>query len=308
MLSFIVGHVIHSSFRCRYDGNPKLRYQTAEEAGCKSEPFSFYSGEHLLRGEKLYIGDTASCKKALIFFHGAGAGHTAYTLEMSYFAKKGYLVYGYDNTGCMWSEGKEVGDLAKSIEDVHAFFEFLKDDKDYHGQPLFALGHSWGGVGVLHCLHPEIPVCKCVALAGACSLVDIYSSINGGVPNWMRKPIAAYLKRKYGKAAVDDIKLFEKTEKPFLYIYGDKDELILNAKLDQTMLGYSKSNPAVSIQCVKNMGHNCYWTKKTEEYIQNLMGKKNYGSLECDPSVRFFPDNIEDEPAIMNSIFDFFER
>ena len=306
MLSFVFGKVIHNSFRIRYDGNPKLRYMDAEIAGRKSKPFSFYSNGNLLRGEKLYVGDIASCKTALIFFHGAGAGHTAYTMEMSYFAKKGYLVYGYDNTGCMWSEGKEVGDLAHSILDVDAFFEYLKTDEDYRGQRLFAIGHSWGGVAVAHCLKQDIPVEKCVALAGVCSLPDLYAS-QAKVPAWTKGPIGAYLKRRYGKDILNDITLLKDTKKPFLYVYGELDRLILDAKINEIISQYSSQNPNVSVKEVKNMGHNCYWTKKTESYIEDLMGKKAYRGLDCDPRIHFNTDMIQDDPALMNSLFDFFD-
>ncbi len=308
MLSFIVGKAIHSNFALRYDGNPKLRYETAEEAGCNSKPFSFYSGKNLLRGEKLYVGDIAKCQKALVFFHGIGAGHTAYTLELSFFAKKGYLVYAFDNTGCMWSEGKEVGDLAQSVGDVNAFFTYLKQDKDFHGQPLFALGHSWGGVSVLHCLNEDIPVLKCVSLSGATPLVDFYTSAEKKMPDWLKKPIAAYLKRKYGKAVVEDINLLTTTKKPFLYLYGDQDDLVLRSSSHLTIGKYAKTNSCVEIRPIKGKRHNSYWTEKTELYIQELVGKKKYTSLKCDPSVEFSLDFIKDDPAVMNYIFDFYER
>ena len=42
--------------------------------------------------------NSVAYKAALIFFHGIGAGHSAYESEIRYFAHKGYLVYAYDNS------------------------------------------------------------------------------------------------------------------------------------------------------------------------------------------------------------------
>ena len=70
----------------RYDGNPNLRYFQAEDfEGLKAEPVSFGSGDATLRGYIYsYDGDA---KGAVIFSHGFGAGHRAYTTEIDALAR-----------------------------------------------------------------------------------------------------------------------------------------------------------------------------------------------------------------------------
>ena len=305
MISFFTNRIIGKSFNVRYDGHPKLRYESADEYGCSAKKFSFYSGKNLLRGEKVYFGDLSSCKKALVFFHGAGGGHTAYEKEIAYFARHGYLVYAYDNTGCMDSEGRVVGDLAQSVSDAKAFFDYLKEDRDIKGMPLYALGHSWGGLATIYCLKEEVPVKKCVSLAGIADLATIYGFV-AKMPGWLQKPIRRGIRRCFGKDAAYPLELLANAKKPFKYYYGNKDRLMIDSGTTKKICEISKQNPNVSYVELKERGHNCYWSVQSEDYFFDLKTNKNYLDLSCDPSIHFDMSKIKDDSSVLDSIIDFF--
>lgn len=307
MLSFIFGHALKRSFNVRYDGSPQLEYFLASDYGCESKPFSFYSGNNLLRGEKVYCGDLSSITKAMVFFHGVGAGRGAYMREICYFAKKGYLVYCYDNTGCMQSEGRSAGNLAQSSLDADAFFEYLKQDEDYQNKPIDACGHSWGGVACLHCLKEDIPVRRVVAFAGVIDLIELYLT-EGHLGAFARKPIQAYLKRAYGKDALHGFRELETAKKPYLYIHGENDELINSLNIYPRISKISKQNPLVSCYLVRKRGHQCYWEEQAQKYFLGIFKKGKFGTPEHDPRCVIDYNRLRDDEVVMQVASDFLSK
>ena len=77
MLATILLFALRKAMACRYDGAPNLDYSFPKDFGMESEPFSFRSGKWLLRGERVL--PKGEPKALVVFFHGLGAGHTAYT-------------------------------------------------------------------------------------------------------------------------------------------------------------------------------------------------------------------------------------
>ena len=97
-------------FGRRYDGNPYVHYFTVEDfEGLRAQPFSFYSDGSKLNGY-IYRSDLwqGPSKGLIVFSHGFGAGHLAYTTEINYFARNGYKILAFDNTGCVKSEGDSI--------------------------------------------------------------------------------------------------------------------------------------------------------------------------------------------------------
>lgn len=306
MLSYIIGHSLRKTFAMRSDGNPKLHYFFPEDFSCTSEDFSFRSGKNLLRGKKIYQKDKKACKSAIIFFHGYAAGANAYMREMCYFAARGYLVYCFDATGCMNSEGQGFEDFAHLLMDVDAFFEYLKHDDDLGDKPLFAIGHSWGGTAVKYCLDPKFPVQKCVSLAGMVSCSDTYMK-KGHLSNFFLNPMRRYLKRHYGNRAISDFEDIEHACKPFLYVYGDQDKTIPAFDYGQQISQYSQQNPNVFTYLAKHRGHQCYWTEKGCKYFEGLI-KAGLTTLEGGPEIVCNYDLLYDDEQVMNVIIDFLNR
>lgn len=132
----------------RYNGHPLLKYFTHEDfPGLKAEAISFTSKNKItLRG---FIYSTAEVKdfsKVIIFFHGLGNGHLAYTKEINRLVRDNNLaVIAYDNTGTGQSEGKTIIDLARALVDADYFLKYLKSDSRFAHSKFILIGHSWGG-------------------------------------------------------------------------------------------------------------------------------------------------------------------
>jgi pimeloyl-ACP methyl ester carboxylesterase len=99
IVSFMKRDVIH-----RMDGSPAFPYWKAKDLGVEEEVFSFLSGRWKLYGSRYFVGK-GPYKALVVFYHGIGAGRNAYVQPICDLAKQGYLVYAFDNTGSMQSEG-----------------------------------------------------------------------------------------------------------------------------------------------------------------------------------------------------------
>ena len=113
--------------------------------GMKKIPFAFRGNT----GQKLqgyfYSYDKPIANKLIIFDHGMGGGHRSYFREIETLAKKGYLVFSYDHTGCMESEGENTRGFAQSLNDLDCCVKALKKVDFLKGFDISVIGHSWGG-------------------------------------------------------------------------------------------------------------------------------------------------------------------
>jgi len=105
------------------------------------------------RGQKLvgfyyYVPTKEAYKATIIWVHGMRTSHENYIGEIAYFAKRGYLVFSYDNTGVGKSEGKTLVGLTQAPIDLsYAIAHIAKNEKVKNLQ-LVLMGHSWGGFAV----------------------------------------------------------------------------------------------------------------------------------------------------------------
>lgn len=307
MISFIIGANIKKAMGVRKDGSPQLRFFHAFEYGASTSSFSFLSGNNRLYGECYFYGK-GPYKAVVVFFHGFGAGHESYTQEICKIAKAGYLVYAYDNTGCVQSEGKSVVSLTQSLFDQNAFFEFLDNDEQAKGLPRYVAGHSWGGYTALGALQPSYNVAKCVSIAGFLSVKD--AVLHAG-PSFMKKygkAVDAFQKREYGPLGVlDTVDLLNKTKAKVLYIQGDKDRTcpfedcykVLESKVN---------NPNLTLYKVEGLGHQPYWTKSAQAYYEELSKKMNIFGVNRDLGYEVDYKKLnEDNPKVIQAIIDFLD-
>ena len=97
--------------RCEGDENLKyLKAKNFDNLNALPVNFKSYKGQ-TLNGFLYSCAKVDSYKGLIVFSHGMGAGHLAYTTEINYFAQKGYMVLAYDNTGTCTSEGKKIKEL-----------------------------------------------------------------------------------------------------------------------------------------------------------------------------------------------------
>lgn len=134
----------------RCEGDENLKYLKAKNFdNLNARPIDFKSDKGQTLNGFLYSSAKVDSYKALVVFsHGMGAGHLAYTTEINYFAQKGYLVLSFDNTGTCESEGAKINGFAQGIIDLKFALEFVKSREDLKEMPIILVGHSWGAYSV----------------------------------------------------------------------------------------------------------------------------------------------------------------
>lgn len=168
--------------RSRCDDGGTAYYFSAEDfPGMQKRPYAFEN----LRGERLqgyfYSYESPRPYRIVVFDHGMGGGHRSYMKEIQKLARHGFLVFAYDHTGCMESQGACTNGFTQSLSDLHAALTTLERDPDYQAFTFSVVGHSWGGFSCLNiaALHPEIT--HVVAISGFLSAEQILRQTFCGV-------------------------------------------------------------------------------------------------------------------------------
>lgn len=303
ILDPIIDKAFKSSFPLRHDGEPNMPYYDPDDFGVKSIPFSFISGKNKLVGGKYFIDVPA--KGVVVFHHGAFAGRRAYGDLISRFAKQGYIVYAYDNTGCCQSEGRDCVGIAQPLLDQKAFFEFLEKDESIRGLPRYTAGHSWGGYTALGGLKEEYHVDKVVCISGFNSVFDMAMST---LPKnkLLAMAVKGYLKRKFGPLGLyDGLEEMKKTNKEVLVLFGDLDKMV---DYNHYFLRYQKEcaeNAHVHFLCAEGRGHQAFWDKKSQVYYEEFQNKMREAYRNSLPLPVFDYSKTDFDKDILQSIFDF---
>lgn len=306
---FILPLIIHSklkkTFGIRYDGSPAFPYWRSKDLGVNEERFSFLSGKNLLRGSKYFLNGQKP-KALIVFFHGIGDGRASYVKEICLLAKQGYLVYAYDNTGCMESEGKGMVSLEQTVIDQKAFFDFLDKDLDTKGLKRYVFGHSWGGYSALMACKKEYRIEKCVSLAGFVKASLLLSNQLPKASPFMIKAMEKALRMDCGKyanqSAVDVVK---ESDAKVYYVFGEKDTIVPRKIAANLLIKEFDGNSRIKIEEIKGIGHSVFREPKAEAYVGSLL-KQGLGTLDCKPGLSMDLERatIENE-ALWTKIFGF---
>lgn len=272
--------VAGASKRC--EGNDNLKYLKAKNFdNLNARPVNFKSDKGQTLNGFLYSSAKVDTYKALIVFsHGMGAGHLAYTTEINYFAQKGYLVLAYDNTGTCSSEGEKLYGFAQGIIDLKYALDFVKSREDLKDLPLLLAGHSWGAYSV----------CNVSAIT---SIKDIKGIVAFSPFNSMNKLLSdnAKLKTKmnlsvfspffdlinlirFGKAGVlRSCDTINNNSIPTLIMHGGND---LQVTLHNSPVGLKNrisNNPNARTVLYESKYHNVYLAKDAEQYLNDTFAK-----------------------------------
>lgn len=311
MLSdFIFDKVFKKAFDFRCDGSPFLDYPSPTIFNISEKPFSFYSNKWKLNGHIYFDKSFKDLYKAkVIFFHGLGAGHTAYSYEIAQIVKQGYLVYCFDYTGCMESEGESIISLANAVLDMDAFFSYLKKNDLYPNLPIFSIGHSWGGFLSFLSQDKKYNVSKAISLAGFSSLPFIFS-LSSPFAKKHEKRIRKYLKNRFDQLASEDSFVLASTSnKPFMYVQGDKDDVVPFNLTFPYIEKLSKGNKNATLYIAKGRGHQPYWSIETYRYFSSLVNKEKILSPTHPSSVKFDYSYFEnDDMDVLKAVFDFLSK
>ena len=288
---------------------PSLAYFPLSYFGVSSKPFSFLSEGRRLRGEAgVPCGEP---KAVIVFFHGLGAGYTAYSPEIAALVKAGYLVYCFDYAGCMQSEGGSMVDLGHPIKDIGAFFEFLDGQDIAKDKARFALGHSWGGYMALHSLREEkYGISRAVSLAG---FIDLAGIVEHTAPNMSKLDgaLRRYIRKRYGKAAGQSASVFlrDVIGKRLLYIASPSDDMVPYKDNFVPLRDSLEGKEGFEFISLPNKGHQPYWSDDAVAYFHDIMAKARPSHLDRDTSVDIdFARLQQDDEKVMKTIIDFFSR
>lgn len=289
------------AFGRRHDKNPYLKYFTADDFGLTAEKVSPRKG---LNGFLYRKDGVEQRKKVIIFCHGMGPGHIAYTTEIAYFCNAGYAVLAIDSTGCNFSEGKKIKGMYSGVETAVSAVKFARS-LGYSG--IYLVGHSWGGYSAL-CASAKINVDKTVAI----SAPDTPSkTMQDAAAVALSKPLAAALRPfwwlialfKYGaKGNTSAAKSAQKSGVPTLIIHGDKDNTV---KLKNS--AYAKANGKNVVKFLAGgKAHNPYNTQNAEKLLFELSAKLKKGDR--DFSLFDFTAATEEDESVMKEILQFIEN
>lgn len=319
MAKFVLGQV----FGKRCEGNPNLKYFTAddfEELDSKQVEFKSDKGQ-TLRGNIYTNKNIKEYKGLIVFVHGMGAGHLSYTTEINTFAKAGFMVLGYDNTGTCTSEGKNLKGFFQAVIDLKSALNYISENKDLNKYSVALVGHSWGAYTVCQVLQYNPNVKAVVALSGfnnasklICDSMKSMTKINFA----FLKPFITIINfLTFGKDAIKNtVDVLSKTDVPVLALQGTADTSVFftNSVASQNI---DKENIKTIVYDGKF--HNVYQSRESEKYLNDTfreianLTKKYKGKIPENEASKIY-ENIdykkitEEDEEVMSTIIKFIEE
>lgn len=228
--------------------------------GLISDPVTFPSK----RGYKytgFYYHDEGydSFRGLIVFSHGIFDGQLNFLPEIAYFARRGYKIFAFDNSGSHLSGGKSLRGLPQSAEDLDAALSYVTKTNTL---PLYLFGHSWGGyaVSAVHCYH-LYDIRAVFVQSGFNSTSEMVleegSAMMGRWIYVLKAYIKLYERMKYGKAAGytahKGIARASANGTKFLILHSTDDKTI---SLKNSVLANVDKNENITLVTEKHKGHN----------------------------------------------------
>lgn len=293
-----MGKFIESIYRtkvfCRCDDKGTAYYFSKKDFdGLNAVPYSFLSS----KGDKLmgnfYYYDNPIQNRLIVFDHGFFGGHLSYMKEIEMLCRHGYLVFSYDHTGCMESEGESANGLGQSLSDLNDCFNALKKEEKLKDYDFSVMGHSWGGFSTLNisALHPEIS--HVVVMSGFISVEVMLSQF---MPSFLSKPLIK-IEKKYNPESLkyNAVETLSKTKAKVLLIYSDNDPAVKSAVHFDALKKGLEGKENIKLMLVSDKGHNPNYTKEAvkalAEYTKEVNSKRK--ELTTAESKRAFRDSFD---------------
>lgn len=261
----------------RCDDTGRARYFQAKDfPGLKSRPYSFKaSAGHCLKGY-LYFYDTPIADRIIVFEHGFFGGHSSYMKEIEMLCKHGYLVLGYDHTGCMESGGENPNGMSQSLCDLNDCINTLKNDKEFCNMDISVVGHSWGGFSTMNisAFHPEIS--HIVVISGFVSVKHLVNSFFSGIMKGYRKAVMK-LERESNPNFVDcnGVQSLSNSKAKILLIYSSNDSMCKKNPHYDILKEELSDRTNIEFLLVDNKGHNPNYTEDGVKYLAEYSSRLN---------------------------------
>lgn len=289
-LTALAFYAQNKAFGGRFDKNKDLRYFSAEDFSLSAVPVKTYDKKTLLRGYLYSRADVSSAGALVIFSHGMGPGHCAYTTEIAYFCDHGFAVLVFDCAGCGLSDGGSMRGMEASTCALIAAVKFARSDNRLKNFKIYIVGHSMGAYSAL-CAAPYAMPDGIVAFSAPER--PSYMVRHGAAPV-IGKTLAKILRPFvcmaahlfFGKYAdLSASRQVALSGVPALIFHGDEDEMVPLA-----CSAYSASDsPNVKTVLCRGKGHNPYSTFAAEKLLRELaaaVGRAN--EMDRDEKEKFF--------------------
>ena len=295
-------------------------FSTKEFPGLKSEPFSFTANAgHKLQGY-FYSYDNPKPNRLVIFDHGLGRGHTSYMREIEVIAKQGYMVFSYDHTGCVESEGANTNGFAQSLNDLDSCLKAIKKQFAENLPQITVIGHSWGGFSTLNilALHPEIK--NIVAISGLTSVERMLGQIFSGFMKGYARYIYENVEKKANPEFIkyDALETLANTDKRALIIHSADDKDVKCECHFEVLKSALGDRENLEFWLVNGKAHNPNYTedavKYKDEFFATLTKKLKNKELETPQQKQEFVDSYDwwrmtaQDMDVWNKIFEFIEE
>lgn len=312
--------IFKAAFGKRCNGDRRLKYLTCEDfEDLRCAPVSFKSDKgQILKGALYITAGTVKPLALIIFSHGMGGGHRSYMTEINTFAKNGFAVLAYDNTGTFASEGKSLVGFYQGVKDLKAAIQWADSNEKFNGLKKIIVGHSWGGYSVCQNLaDKDLNIAGAVAFSAPDSGYQVVTGMLGKKMSFLTplfKLIFRIADDKNSLIRCSDI-LGSLTSPPVLLLHGDSDPVVtpVNSPLASAKV---KTNPHITSIMYEGRCHNVYQTKESEEYLNNVFAGinalkkiKNPSKEEIDYCYDIDYDLItREDPSVMQTVINFIKN
>lgn len=284
ILLFIIAFKIMdmTGFSKRCDGDENLKYLKAKNFdNLNARPVDFKSDKGQTLNGFLYSNAKVDTYKALVVFsHGMGAGHLAYTTEINFFAQKGYLVLAYDNTGTCASEGNKINGFAQGIIDLKFALEFVKERDDLKDMPIILAGHSWGAYSVCNvsAIVEDTSIKGIVAFSPFNSMNKLIRDIAKSQTKVNLSILSPFFDLinliKFGKTGVlRTCDTINSNSIPTLVMHGGNDMQVTIKNSPVGRPNRIKDNENARTVLYESKFHNVYLAKDAEQYLNDTFAK-----------------------------------
>ena len=285
--------------------------------GLKKSPYEFKGSDgQILRGG-FYCYDNPIKNRIIIFDHGMGGGHRSYFREIEALAKHGYLVFSYDHTGCMESEGENTKGFSQSLNDLNCCMNALKNEPGLENYVFSVMGHSWGGFSSMNIpsLHPEIS--HVVAMSGFISVYEMIKQIFFGIKGYYNYFYAIEEKNNPVFSKTNTVDSLKDTETKVLIIHSADDKTVSSKKHFEVIKEGLSDNKNISFLLLNEKNHNPNFTteavKYKDEFFRILSKNLKKRELTTDDSKKAFVESFdwwkmtEQDESVWKKIFEFLE-
>ena len=252
--------------------------------GLNADRYEFLSAKGNRLVGYFYSYDGYDNSNLIVFDHGFGGGHRSYMKEIEKLCSFGYRVFAYDHTGCMESDGEDIGGLCQSLCDLNDAINVLKSDDKVDTDNITVMGHSWGGFSTLNvsALHDNIK--KIVVLSGFISVRQMTEQNFRGFLRLYANDIIRLEGRSNPEfVSYDAIDTLYNSKVKALLIYSDNDQLVTKKYHFDPLFKALNHKENIKFILEYDKGHNPNYTYEAVKLLAEYTGAV-HNAIKMSPS------------------------